>query len=39
MQVSDDVSINTLVGVGSSIRGELNVAGFVRVDGDIEGGY
>lgn len=37
MQVSDDVSINTLVGIGSSIRGELNVAGFVRIDGDIEG--
>jgi len=37
MQASDDVSINTLVGPGSTIRGELTVAGFVRVDGDIDG--
>ena len=37
MQSSDDVSINTLVGPGSVIRGELSVAGFVRVDGDLEG--
>ncbi len=33
----DDVSINTIVGPGSFIRGELTVAGFVRVDGDIDG--
>jgi len=37
MQSPDDVSINTLVGPGSLIRGEISVAGFVRVDGDIDG--
>lgn len=37
MQLSDDISINTLVGAGSKIHGELTVAGFVRVDGDIDG--
>lgn len=35
--LSDDVSVNTIVGPGSFIRGELTVAGFVRVDGDIDG--
>lgn len=33
----DDISINTIVGSGSFIRGELHVSGFVRVDGDIDG--
>lgn len=37
MNPVDDVSINTLVGSGTTIRGELSVAGFVRVDGDIDG--
>lgn len=37
MNPSDDISINTLVGAGTTIRGELSVAGFVRVDGDIDG--
>ena len=37
MNPSDDISINTLVGSGTTIRGELSVAGFVRVDGDIDG--
>ncbi len=32
-----DISINTLVGPGTFISGELKVAGFVRVDGDIDG--
>ena len=33
----DDISINTLVGSGSVIRGELKISGFIRIDGDIEG--
>lgn len=32
-----DISINTLLGAGSSIRGDLNVSGFARIDGDIDG--
>lgn len=34
---TDDISINTLVGSGSFISGNVNVDGFVRVDGDIDG--
>lgn len=33
----DDVSINTIVGPGSVIRGELKISGFIRIDGDIDG--
>lgn len=32
-----DISINTLIGAGSFIHGDMNIAGFVRVDGDIDG--
>ncbi len=34
---SDDISINTLVGNGSFIQGNVHVNGFVRIDGDIDG--
>lgn len=33
----DDISINTLIGAGSKCTGNINVAGFVRIDGDLEG--
>ncbi len=33
----DDISLNTIVGSGSSIKGDLKINGFVRIDGDIEG--
>lgn len=33
----DDISINTIVGKGSSIHGDMKVNGFIRVDGDIDG--
>ena len=36
-QTPEDVSINTIVGSGSFIRGELKIAGFIRIDGDIDG--
>ncbi len=32
-----DISINTLLGSGSLIRGNLSVSGFARIDGDIDG--
>ena len=36
-QTPDDVSINTIVGSGSFISGELKLTGFIRIDGDIDG--
>ena len=33
----DDISINTIIGGGSAIQGNVKVNGFVRVDGDIDG--
>ena len=33
----DDISINTIIGKGSSITGNLRINGFVRLDGDIDG--
>jgi cytoskeletal protein CcmA (bactofilin family) len=36
-QSVDNVSINTIVGPGSFIRGELKISGFIRIDGDIDG--
>lgn len=34
---TDDISINTILGSGSFITGNLKVNGFVRIDGDIDG--
>lgn len=36
-QAPEDVSINTIVGLGSFIRGELHISGFIRIDGDLDG--
>ncbi|MFA6505975.1 MAG: polymer-forming cytoskeletal protein [Treponemataceae bacterium] len=33
----DDLSINTIVGPGTVFRGEIESAGFVRVDGTVRG--
>lgn len=33
----DDISINTIVGPGSLITGNVTAAGFLRIDGDIDG--
>lgn len=33
----DDISINTIIGRGSAISGNLKINGFVRIDGDIDG--
>ncbi len=33
----DDISINTLIGNGSFVKGDLKVNGFIRIDGDIDG--
>ncbi len=34
---TDDISINTIIGKGSAISGDLKVNGFIRIDGDIDG--
>lgn len=34
---SEDASINNLLNVGSSIRGNVRITGFMRVDGDLDG--
>ena len=33
----DDISINTIIGQGSAITGNIRINGFVRIDGDIDG--
>lgn len=35
--LTDDISINTIIGSGSAVSGDIHVNGFVRVDGDIDG--
>ena len=33
----DDISVNTIVGPGALISGNVTVSGFLRIDGDIDG--
>lgn len=33
----DDISINTIIGSGTAIKGDITINGFVRMDGDIDG--
>lgn len=33
----DDISLNTIIGNGTAITGDIHVNGFVRIDGDING--
>jgi cytoskeletal protein CcmA (bactofilin family) len=35
--ISDDISINTLIGQGSFVSGNLKINGFIRIDGDVNG--
>lgn len=34
---NDDISINSIIGNGSSIHGDIKINGFMRIDGDLEG--
>ena len=34
---TDDISINTIIGKGSAISGNMKINGFIRIDGDIDG--
>ena len=36
-KVFDDVSIKTIIGEGTCIKGNLSVSGVMRVDGDVAG--
>ena len=33
----DDISVNTIIGPGALITGNVSVSGFLRIDGDIDG--
>lgn len=33
----DDISISTIIGAGSSFKGDLRVTGAVMIDGDLDG--
>ena len=35
--IFDDISINTLIGLGSFVSGDLKINGFIRIDGDVDG--
>ena len=35
--VKDDFSINTIIGPGTSVSGDIESAGFTRVDGSVQG--
>lgn len=35
--LNDDISINTFVGLGSAVSGDMRVSGFTRIDGDVDG--
>ncbi len=34
---NEDISLNSIIGKGSSIKGNLKINGFVRIDGDLDG--
>ena len=33
----DGISLNTIIGNGSAISGDIKINGFVRIDGDVDG--
>lgn len=33
----DDISINTIIGKGTAVHGNMHINGFIRLDGDIDG--
>ena len=35
--LTDDISIKTIIGLGSAISGDIHAEGFIRVEGDIDG--
>ena len=37
MALTDNISINSILGGGSSVKGDVKINGFARIDGDIDG--
>lgn len=37
--LQENVSINTLLGKGSLVQGDLSIQGYARLDGDIKGDF
>lgn len=37
MALSDNISINSILGSGSFVKGDIQINGFARIDGDIDG--
>lgn len=37
MAFLDDISVRTIIGLGSAISGDVHADGFIRVEGDIDG--
>ena len=37
MALTDNISINSILGSGSSVKGDVKINGFARIDGDIDG--
>lgn len=37
MRFAEDISINTIIGLGSSVHGDIKINGFIRIDGDVDG--
>lgn len=35
--LTDDISIKTIIGLGSAISGDVHADGFIRVEGDVDG--
>lgn len=35
--LTDDIGINTILGLGSMIQGDIKINGFARIDGDLDG--
>ncbi|MBQ0039923.1 MAG: polymer-forming cytoskeletal protein [Treponema sp.] len=39
MAFTDNISINSILGSGSAIKGNVTINGFARIDGDIDGNF
>ena len=35
--VNDDISINSILGAESVVKGDIKISGFARIDGDLDG--
>ncbi len=35
--INEDISINSIIGRGSTIKGDMKISGFMRIDGDLDG--